>query len=110
MKKLYFIILTLIIIGVGSVANAQITTSVLTGKVTDQKGTTLPGVTITVLNTSTGTRYGAQTNGDGRFSVNNINPGGPYTVTATFIGYKKRRKKRSYPSVRECYFKLCIAG
>ncbi|WPU99854.1 carboxypeptidase regulatory-like domain-containing protein [Mucilaginibacter sp. cycad4] len=92
MKKLYFIILTLIIIGVGGVANAQITTSVLTGKVTDQKGTTLPGVTITVLNTSTGTRYGAQTNGDGRFSVNNINPGGPYTVTATFIGYKKDEK------------------
>ncbi|MFS2188626.1 carboxypeptidase regulatory-like domain-containing protein [Mucilaginibacter sp. Mucisp84] len=92
MKKLYFIILTLIIIGVGGVANAQITTSVLTGKVTDQKGTTLPGVTITVLNTSTGTRYGAQTNGEGRFSVNNINPGGPYTVTATFIGYKKDEK------------------
>ncbi|MDB5147366.1 MAG: TonB-dependent receptor, partial [Mucilaginibacter sp.] len=92
MKKLYFIILTLIIIGVGGVANAQITTSVLTGKVTDQKGATLPGVTITVLNTSTGTRYGAQTNAEGRFSVNNINPGGPYTVTATFIGYKKDEK------------------
>ncbi|QEM12025.1 TonB-dependent receptor [Mucilaginibacter rubeus] len=92
MKKLYFIILTLIIIGVGGVANAQITTSVLNGKVTDQKGATLPGVTITVLNTSTGTRYGAQTNAEGRFSVNNINPGGPYTVTATFIGYKKDEK------------------
>lgn len=92
MKKLYFIILTLIIIGVGGVANAQITTSVLTGKVTDQKGATLPGVTVTVLNTSTGTRYGAQTNAEGRFSVNNINPGGPYTVTATFIGYKKDEK------------------
>ncbi|UOE48223.1 carboxypeptidase regulatory-like domain-containing protein [Mucilaginibacter sp. SMC90] len=92
MKKLYFIILTLIIIGVGGVANAQITTSVLNGKVTDQKGATLPGVTISVLNTSTGTRYGAQTNAEGRYSVNNINPGGPYTVTATFIGYKKDEK------------------
>jgi hypothetical protein len=54
-----------------------------------QKGVTLPGVTITVLNTSTGTRYGAQTNAEGRYTIANVNPGGPYTITASFIGYKK---------------------
>lgn len=89
MKKLYFILLSLLIIGVANVANAQITTSLVSGKVTDQKGATLPGVTITVLNTSTGTRYGAQSNGDGRYTIANVNPGGPYTITASFIGFKK---------------------
>src|SRR5690348_16051966 len=89
MKKLYFILLSLLIIGVANVAKAQITTSLISGKVVDQKGVTLPGVTITVLNTSTGTRYGAQSNGDGRYTIANVNPGGPYTISASFVGFKK---------------------
>ncbi|MEN0056627.1 MAG: carboxypeptidase regulatory-like domain-containing protein [Mucilaginibacter sp.] len=89
MKKLYFILLSVLIIGVANVAKAQITTSLISGKVTDQKGVTLPGVTITVLNTSTGTRYGAQSNGDGRYTIANVNPGGPYTISASFVGFKK---------------------
>ncbi len=90
MKKLYSIILTLVILGVASLADAQLTTGIISGKVTDQKGGTLPGVTITVLNTSTGTRYGNQTNADGRYTIANVNPGGPYIITASFIGYKKQ--------------------
>ncbi|MDN3549788.1 TonB-dependent receptor [Mucilaginibacter aquaedulcis] len=89
MKKLYFILLSVLIIGVANVAKAQITTSLVSGKVTDQKGVTLPGVTVTVLNTSTGTRYGAQSNSDGRYTIANVNPGGPYTISASFVGFKK---------------------
>lgn len=73
---------------VASIANAQITTSVLTGKVTDVKGAALPGVSITVLNNSTGTKYASQTNAEGRYSVQNISPGGPYTISASYVGYK----------------------
>ncbi|GAA4093311.1 carboxypeptidase regulatory-like domain-containing protein [Mucilaginibacter panaciglaebae] len=69
-------------------ANAQITTSVLTGKVTDQKGVSLPGVSINVLNTGTGTKYASQTNADGRYIIQNISPGGPYIISATYVGYK----------------------
>ncbi|GAB3911762.1 TonB-dependent receptor [Mucilaginibacter boryungensis] len=90
MKKLLSIILTVLVLAAASVANAQITTGVITGKVTDQKGGTLPGVTISVVNTSTGTRYGNQTNADGRYTISNVNPGGPYTITASFVGYKKQ--------------------
>jgi hypothetical protein len=90
MKKLYFIILSVLIMGVANIASAQITTGIISGKVTDTKGITLPGVTISVVNTSTGTRYGNQTNNDGRFTIANVNPGGPYIITASFIGYKKQ--------------------
>ncbi|MFA6086450.1 carboxypeptidase regulatory-like domain-containing protein [Mucilaginibacter sp.] len=86
MKKFCLFILTTL---VALAANAQITTSVISGKVVDQKGVTMPGVTVSVVNTSTGTRYGTQTNADGRYTIPNINPGGPYTITATFIGYNK---------------------
>lgn len=71
---------------------AQVTTSQLTGKVTSAKGENLPGVTVQAVNTSTGARYGAQTNAEGRYILPNLNPGGPYTITVSFIGYKKEEK------------------
>jgi hypothetical protein len=86
MKKIYLIIFTLFF---AAAANAQITTSVVSGKVVDQKGVTMPGVTVSVINNSTGTRYGSQTNADGRYTIPNVNPGGPYTISATFVGFKK---------------------
>jgi hypothetical protein len=89
MKKLYLILFALFFIGIANTATAQITTALVSGKVTDQKGSAMAGVTITILNTSTATRYGAQTNADGRYTIANINPGGPYTLSATFVGYRK---------------------
>ena len=89
MKHIYLIILTSIILGFSGVANAQITSATISGKIVDQKGQTIPGVSVMATNTSTGTKYGAQTNADGRYSIPNMNPGGPYTITATFIGFKK---------------------
>ena len=86
MKKIYLIIFTLFL---AATASAQITTSVVSGKVVDQKGVTMPGVTVSVINNSTGTRYGSQTNADGRYTIPNVNPGGPYTISATFVGFKK---------------------
>lgn len=86
MKKLYFLLITLLF---ALAANAQITTAVVSGKVVDQKGASMPGVSISLVNTSTGTHYGSQTNGDGRYTIANVNAGGPYVITATFIGYKK---------------------
>lgn len=72
---------------------AQITTSIISGKVADPAGQAIPGVTVVVLNTATGTKNGTQTNSDGRYIVPNLNPGGPYTVTVSFIGYKKEVKE-----------------
>ena len=68
---------------------AQVTTSQITGKVTNAKGENLPGVTVVAVNTSTGAKSGAQTNADGRYILPNLNPGGPYTISVSFIGYKK---------------------
>ncbi|WDF54530.1 TonB-dependent receptor [Mucilaginibacter sp. KACC 22063] len=92
MKKLYLIIFSLLFVCFVRPANAQLTTATLSGKVIDSKGANMPGVTISVVNTSTGTRYGTQTNADGRYTLPNVNPGGPYTITATFIGYRKEER------------------
>ncbi|QQL50033.1 TonB-dependent receptor [Mucilaginibacter ginkgonis] len=89
MKKFYFLLLSIFAVLAAQTASAQLTTATVSGKVVDEKGITMPGVTVNAVNTSTGTRYGTQTNVDGRYSIANANPGGPYTITVTFVGYKK---------------------
>ncbi|GAA3953809.1 TonB-dependent receptor [Chitinophaga oryziterrae] len=94
MNKIYSSLVLFVSILILSTTNlkAQITSSQLTGKVVSAKGEMLPGVTVLAVNTSTGTRYGGQTNAEGRYLINNLNPGGPYTITVTFIGYKKEER------------------
>jgi TonB-dependent starch-binding outer membrane protein SusC len=54
----------------------------LTGKITDSSGGTLPGVTVLVKGTTTGT----VTNPDGIFTLSNVPPGA--TLVISFIGMK----------------------
>ena len=67
---------------------AQVTTSSLTGKVTSDKGEELIGVTVVATNLPTGTKRGTGTEPDGRFTIPNLAPGGPYEVTVTYVGFK----------------------
>jgi len=68
-------------------SRAQVTTSVFEGSVTSQKGEGIPGATIVHTHEPTGTRSGTQSNPSGKFLLNNLKPGGPYTVQVTFVGY-----------------------
>jgi Carboxypeptidase regulatory-like domain len=65
---------------------AQITTSTISGKITDSKGEDLPGATILLVYKPTNASYGVSTNVDGRFTLANLNPGGPYEATISFVG------------------------
>jgi len=73
-------------------ANAQVTTSSISGRVKDATGITIPGVSVLVVHVPTGTKYGAVTGSDGYYRLNNLNPGGPYKVTVTYVGYNKQDK------------------
>jgi len=68
------------------------TTANLAGKVVDENGDALPGANVIAVHTSTGTRYGASTNERGRYRLANLRVGGPYEVTASFVGYQSRRE------------------
>ncbi|MVN23128.1 TonB-dependent receptor [Mucilaginibacter arboris] len=92
MKKLYLLFFSCYLLFSAGKIHAQITSAQISGKVTDPKGVTLPGVSVIAVNTSTGTRYGTQTNPDGRYTLPNINAGGPYTITLTYIGFKKTER------------------
>ena len=92
MKNLYLFVFSCFILLSAGKLQAQITSAQISGKVSDAKGVTLPGVSVIAVNTSTGTRYGTQTNVDGRYTLPNLNAGGPYTITLTYIGFKKTER------------------
>lgn len=71
---------------------AQITTSQISGRITGAKNEVLEGVTVKLVYPSTGSSYSAQTNKEGRYIITNLNPGGPYIVTVSFVGLKTEEK------------------
>ena len=83
MKKLFTLFLAMI----ASVAMmAQVTTSSIGGKIVDDQGP-LPGATVIATHIPSGTTYGTTTNSEGRFSLQGMRVGGPYTVEARYVGY-----------------------
>lgn len=69
-------------------AFAQVTTSALGGRVVDAKGEPVIGAAVVATHTPSGTIYGVVTNGEGRYTVNGMRTGGPYTVAISCLGYQ----------------------
>ena len=94
MRRVIGTILSLAIVALGltlgaRIASAQtITTGSISGEIKDAQGGTLPGATVTATHVPTGTSFTAVTDNDGRFQVQGVRVGGPYTVTVTMPGFK----------------------
>ncbi|MEJ7645232.1 MAG: carboxypeptidase regulatory-like domain-containing protein [Chryseolinea sp.] len=67
-----------------------VTTSNITGFVTDQAGSALPGATVQAVHQPSGTQYGTSSLEDGKFIIPNARVGGPYTITVSFISYETK--------------------
>jgi hypothetical protein len=65
-----------------------VTTAAMNGMVVDSKGDPLPGANIIAVHTPSGTQYGTTSRIDGKYNLNGLRTGGPYTVTVSFVGYK----------------------
>lgn len=94
LKKIFPIIIAIMAIPFFSVS--QVTTSSISGVIKNKSGILLPGASITANHVPTGTVYTALARTGGRFDINNMNPGGPYTITSTFIGYEADKKEDLY--------------
>ena len=73
---------------VGISAFAQVTTSSLNGKVSDSTGEPVVGAAVIAVHTPSGTQYYAVANAEGRFAINGMRSGGPYSVEVSCLGYQ----------------------
>ena len=80
---------------------AQVTTSSISGTVSNTKGSTLPGSSITATHIPTGTVYNSSARAGGRFDINNMNPGGPYKITVTFVGFDNNTQENIFLTLGE---------
>lgn len=93
MKALRLQLLFIVMLFAGTSALlAQVTTATITGNISDNGGEPLIGASIVAVNTATGSQYGTTTNADGRFTLPNLRVGGPYEVTASYVGYNDEKQ------------------
>ncbi|MEJ8803043.1 TonB-dependent receptor [Pontibacter sp. H249] len=72
------------------------TTSAMNGRIIDESGMGLPGATVIAVHNPTNTQYVAGTNADGRYNIQNMRVGGPYTIRTSYIGYQEQRSENVY--------------
>ncbi len=85
-KSLLTLVMLLVTV---SMSWAQVTTSALSGKVTDENGEVI-GANVVAVHQPSGTVYGTMTNANGRYDIQGMRTGGPYKVTVSYIGAQTR--------------------
>jgi outer membrane receptor for ferrienterochelin and colicin len=73
--------------------NAQVTTSSMSGFVKSVQGEALAGATVTLTNEATGAVSRTVTKAGGRYDFTNLAPGGPYTVTVSFVNFGTEKRE-----------------
>ncbi|RPJ80757.1 MAG: carboxypeptidase regulatory-like domain-containing protein, partial [Acidobacteria bacterium] len=88
-KKSYWLALAVVLVFASLITvSAQVLTTQVTGRVIDQTGGVLPGVTVTLTNLATNVAATAVTNDDGGYTFPQVSPGS-YRVSTEYPGFKR---------------------
>ena len=79
--------LTVLFALIGLAVCAQVTTSSISGFIKKNTGEVLSGSSVKLIHVPTGTVYQTSTGKDGRYSLVNLIPGGPYSIEITNVGF-----------------------
>jgi hypothetical protein len=79
--------LFVLVMSTGLAMSQGVTTSGITGTVTEANGQALPGANVVATHLPSGTRYGAVSNVEGKYSIPGMRIGGPYKLAVSFIGF-----------------------
>ncbi len=112
MLKKIFLFIALVFLS-AAIVQAQVTTSSITGKITDNAGAPLSGATVTATHTPTGTVYKGTTNESGNINLGNVRVGGPYKIEITYVGYTPDIQQDVYLELGQPYLlqsKLSTGG
>lgn len=101
-KRIRTLLYTAIMLLIVTMAQAQVTTASMSGKVTGQDEAII-GATVLAIHESSGTRYGTVTNASGQFNLQGMRTGGPYKVEISYVGYQTAVYKGITLSLGENY-------
>jgi len=76
----------------GSAAAQGVTTAAVRGTITREGGLPIDNAVITLINTPKGTRQRVTSSSGGRYSFENVESGGPYTIEIRAIGFEPTTK------------------
>ena len=100
MKKILLLLMLLI---TGTFASyAQVTTSGISGRITDGKDV-LIGATVKATHEPSGTVYTAVSNNEGRYAIQGMRTGGPYKVEVLYLGYANYTQSNVYLQLGETF-------
>jgi Carboxypeptidase regulatory-like domain len=97
--KLFTMLLFFLTIGSNNLFGQGVTTASINGFVFDKDGNALPGANVIAIHEPSGTKYGAATRENGVFNLPNLKIGGPYTITASFIGLNTHNETNIYLNI-----------
>lgn len=74
---------------IGTAAFAQVTTSSMSGRIVEENGTPIAGVTVIATHAPSGSQYYSVSDNNGSYRIFNMRAGGPYNVVFDLLGYQK---------------------
>ena len=89
MRQIKKLLLFIVIASFPFVLLAQeLTSGIISGKVTDDRSQALSSAVITAIHQPSGFKYFTASRGDGSFKMQGLKAGGPYTIIVSYSGYK----------------------
>ncbi|MDQ6769499.1 MAG: TonB-dependent receptor [Gemmatimonadota bacterium] len=95
----FAVALTLVGASATAVFAQGVTTGAISGTITNDQAQSVESAQISVVNRTTGARTGTLSRSDGRFFVQGLEVGGPYTVTVRRLGFAPRDTNNVYVSL-----------
>lgn len=87
MKKFYLAVVALFCTAIAF--SQGVTTSAISGQITDDNGEPLGGASVVAVHVPTGSVYGAATDFDGYYRISGMRAGGPFKITFSYLGFNE---------------------
>jgi hypothetical protein len=96
LKGIWAMAVAFALVATSTMLGQGVTTSGISGFVTDNAGKPVVGATVTVVLDASGTRYVSKTRETGQYTLSGLVAGGPYTVSVTAAGLPPTERKDIY--------------